>query len=228
MKSRALNNPTLCKNTQQHLIGTAAKPDFHTARCKDGGDEDRIVRPKSHALLCVQGTSHLAPLCLYLPVHNRTHIFIRYIDTLRAKLLYCCKISRISVVKLPRRPQSRPTLQWEEVELDFVGCQLKARPLSCSHRAGFAGRSSVWWHEVFTGLNKGDSSYRCCLTNKHPILKRSFERHFDEVCRGFLVSSSDDENRRAAVADTVESNKGWAKQGETAMSSSFWPSPGTS
>lgn len=41
MKSRALNNPTLCKKTQQHLIGTAAKPDFHIAsggQGKDGGD----------------------------------------------------------------------------------------------------------------------------------------------------------------------------------------------
>lgn len=154
--------------------------------------------------------SHLAPLCLYLPVHNRTHIFIRYIDTLRAKLLYCCTINKLSIVKLPQRPQSRLTLQWEEAELDFVGCQPKTRPLSCSHRAGFACGSSVWWHEVFTGLNKGDSSCRCCLTNKHPILKCGFERHstFDEACCWFLVSSSEDENRRAAVADTVESNKG--------------------
>lgn len=73
----------------------------------------------------------------------------------------------------------------------------------------------MWWHEVFTGLNKGDSSCRCFLTNKHPILKRGFERHstFDEACRRFLVSSSDDENRRAAVTDTVESNKGWDKKG---------------
>lgn len=58
----------------------------------------QIVRPKFHTPLCVQGTSHLALVCLYLHVHNRTHIFIKYIDTLRAKLLYQYTI-KISIVK---------------------------------------------------------------------------------------------------------------------------------
>lgn len=72
MKSRALNNPTLCKKTQQHLTGTAAQPDFHTAsggRGKDGGDEDRIVRPKIHALLCDRDK----PFSPIVPISSCTH-----------------------------------------------------------------------------------------------------------------------------------------------------------
>lgn len=215
----------------------------------------KTVRPKFHTPLCVQGTSHLALVCLYLHVHNRTHIFIKYIDTLRAKLLYRYTI-KISIVKshcsssitskaieqafkMERSRGGLSWLMWKQMDQkSYFFLVAIWQVLLGEALCGCLRFSQGWTREIDVSSIVTRCEYHVSqisvILNADPeihLLKDIYVSNFLWRLASFLINTKD--KRREGTCDSCRHNgkrtrKTGTSKGETTMSGSFWAYLGTS